>query len=71
MVSDNQGIHLDSELEVKDWQGKWHQIQETFRLAQERQREWHDQKPYLSPEYVTWEDVNTGRAKKANHVMWN
>ena len=44
IVSDNQGIHPDSELVVKDWEGTWEEIRETLQLAQERQRKWHDQK---------------------------
>ena len=71
MVSDNQGIHPDSELVVKDWEGTWQEIQETLQRAQERQRKWHDQKRQSSPEYVTLEDVSQGRAKKADRVMLN
>jgi len=38
IVSDNKGIHPDSELVVKDWEGTWQEIQETIKQAQERQR---------------------------------
>jgi len=44
MVSDIQGIHSDSELLVKDSEGTWQEIRETLQQAQERQRNWHDQK---------------------------
>jgi len=70
-VSDNQGIHPDSELVVKDWEGTWHEIRETIKQAQERQRKCHDQKREPAPEYVTLEDVSKGRAKKADRVMLN
>jgi len=71
MVSDNKGIHPDSELMVKDWEGTWQEIRETIQRAQERQRKWHDQKRQPAPEYVTLEDVLHGRAKKADRVMLN
>jgi len=70
-VSDNKGIHPDSELMVKDWEGTWQEIRETIQRAQERQRKWHDQKRQPAPEYVTLEDVLHGRAKKADRVMLN
>jgi len=38
IVSDNKGIHPDSELVVKDWEGTWPEIRETIQQAQERQR---------------------------------
>ena len=71
MVSYNQGIHPDSELVVKDWEGTWQEIRETLQRAQERQRKWHDQNRQPSPEYVTLEDISQGRAKKADCVMLN
>ena len=43
-VSDNQGIHPNSELLVKDREGIWQEVRETLQRAQERQRKWHDQK---------------------------
>jgi len=64
IVSDNKGIHPDSELVVKDWEGMWLEIRETIKQALERQRKWHDQKRQPGPEYVTLEDVSQGRAKK-------
>jgi len=70
-VSDNQGIHPDSELVVKDWERTWQEIREILQRAQERQRKWYDQKRQPSPEYVTLEDVSQGRAKKADSVMLN
>jgi len=42
IVSDNQGIHPDRELVVKDWEGTWQEIQETLQQAHERQRKWQD-----------------------------
>jgi len=60
IVSDNKGIHPDSELVVKDWEGTWQEIQETIQPAQERQQKWHDQKRQPAPEYVTLEDVIQG-----------
>ena len=71
IVSDNKGIHPDSELVVKDWEGTWQEIRETIQQAQERQRKWHDQKRQPAPENVTFEDVIQGRAKKADRVMLN
>jgi len=71
MVSDNKGIHPDSELMVKDWESTWQEIREAIQRAQERQRNWHDQKTQPAPEYVTLEDVLHGRAKKADSVMLN
>jgi len=71
IVSYNQGIHPDSELVVKDWEGTWQEIRETIQQAQERQGKWHDQKKLPAPEYVTLEDVMQGRAKKADRVMLN
>jgi len=71
MVSDNQGIHPDSELVVKDWEGTWQEIQEIIQQAQERQRKWHDQKRQRALDYVTLEDVRQSRAKKADRVMLN
>jgi len=71
MVLNNKGIHPDSELMVKDWEGTWQEIGETIQWAQERQRKWHDQKRQPAPEYVTLEDVLHGRAKKADRVMLN
>jgi len=71
IVSDNKGIHPDSELVVKDWEGTWQEIRETIKQAQERQRKWHDHKRQPAPEYVTVEDVTQGRAKKADRVMLN
>jgi len=70
-VSDNKGIHPASELVVKDWEGRWQEIRETIKQAQERQQKWHDQKRQPPPEYVTLEDVTQGRAKKADRVMLN
>jgi len=71
IVSDKKGIHQDSELVVKDWEGTWQKIRETIKQAQERQRKWHDQKRQSAPEYVTLEDITQGRAKKADRVMLN
>jgi len=71
IVSDNKGIHPDSELVVKDWEGTWQEIRETIKQAQERQRKWHDQKRQPAPEDVTLEDVSQGRAKKGDRVMLN
>jgi len=71
IVSDNKGIHPDSEVVVKDWEGTWQEIRETIKQAQERQRKWHDQKRQPAPEYVTLEDVSQGRANKADRVMLN
>jgi len=71
IVSENKGIHPDSELIVKDWEGTWQEIRETIKQAQERQQKWHDQKRQPAPEYVTLEDVTQGRAKKAERVMLN
>ena len=71
MVSDNKGIHPDSELMVKDWEGTWQEIRETIQRVQERQRKWHDQKSQPAPVYVTLEDVLHGWAKKADRVMLN
>ena len=71
IMSDNKGIHPDSELVVKDWEGTWQEIRETIKQAQERQRIWHDQKRRPAPEYITLEDVTQGRAKKADRVMLN
>ena len=71
IVLDNKGIHPDSELVVKDWEGTWQEIRETIKQAQERQRKWHDQKRQPAPEYVTLEDVIQGRAKKADRVILN
>jgi len=71
IVSDNKGIHPDSELVVKDWQGTWHEIRETIKQKKARQRKWHDQKRQPAPEYVALEDVTEGRAKKADRVMPN
>jgi len=68
IVSDNKGIHPDSELVMKDWEGTWQEIRETIHQAQERRRKWHDQKRQPAPEYVTLEDVIQGRAKKADRV---
>jgi len=47
-VSDNKGIHPDSELVVKDWEGTWQEIREKTKQAQERQRKWHDFKETAS-----------------------
>jgi len=69
IVSDNEGIHPDSELVVTEWEGTWHEIRETIQKVQERQRKWHEQKRQPAPEYVTLEDVIQGRAKKADRVM--
>jgi len=44
IVSDNKGIHPDSKLVVKDWEGTWQEIRETIPQAQESQRKLHDQK---------------------------
>jgi len=71
IVSDNKGIHPDSELVVKDWEGTWQEIRETIKQAQERHPIWHDQKRQPAPEYVTLEDVSQGRANKADKVMLN
>jgi len=71
IVSDNKGIHPDSELVVKDWEATWQEIRETIKQALERQRKGHDQKRQPAPEYVTLEDVSQGRAKKADRVMLN
>ena len=70
-MSENQGIHPNSELLVKDWEGIWQEVRETLQRAQERQRKWHDQKRQPAPDYVTLEDVLQGRAKKADRVMLN
>ena len=43
IVSDNKGIHPDSELVVKDWEGTWQEIRATIQQAQKRQQKWHDQ----------------------------
>jgi len=53
IVLDNKGIHPDSELVVKDWEGTGQEIRKTIKQAQERQRKWHDQKRQPAPEYVT------------------
>jgi len=37
IVSENKGIHPDSELIVKDWAVTWQEISETIQQAQERQ----------------------------------
>jgi len=50
IVSDNKGIHPDSELVVNDWEGTWQEIPETIQQAEERQRKWHDQKRQPAPE---------------------
>jgi len=71
IVSDNKGIHPDSELVVKDWEGMWQEIRETIQQEQEKKRKWHDQKRQPAPEYVTLENVIQGRAKKADTVMLN
>jgi len=71
IVSDNKGIHPDSELVVKHREGTWQEIRETIQQAQERQRKWHDQKRQPAPDYVTLEDVRQGRAKKGDRVMLN
>jgi len=71
MVSDNKGIHPDSELMVKNWEGTLQEIRETIQWAQERQWKWHDQKRQPAPDYVTLEDVLHGRAKKVDRVMIN
>jgi len=71
MVSDNKGIHPDSELMVEDREGTLQEIRETIQRAQERQRKWHDQKREPAPEYVSLEDVLHGRAKKADRVILN
>ena len=70
-VSENQGIHPNSKLLVKDWEGIWQEVREILQRAQERQRKWHDQKCQPAPDYVTLEDVLQGRAKKADRVMLN
>jgi len=57
IVSDNKGIHTDTEGVVKDWEGSWQEIRETIKQAQERQWKWHDEKRQPAPEYVTLEDV--------------
>jgi len=71
IVSDNKGIHPDSELVVKDWEGRGQEIRETIKQAQERKRKWHYQKRQPAPEYVTLGDVTQGRAKTADRVMLN
>jgi len=71
IVSDNKGIHPDSERVVKHWEATWHEIRETIQLAQARQPKWHDQKRQPAPEYVTLEDVTQGTAKKGDMVMLN
>ena len=71
MVPDNQGIHRDSELVMKDWEGTWQEIRETLQRVQERKRKWLDQKRQPSPDSVKLEDVSQGRAKKADRVMLN
>jgi len=71
IVSVNKGIHPNSELVVKDWEGTWQEIQETIQQAQERERKWHDQKRQPALEYVTLEHVIQGRAKKADRVILN
>ena len=70
-MSENHGIHPNSELLVKDSDGIWQEIRETFWRAHERQRKWHDKKPQPAPDYVTLEDVIQGRAKKADRIMLN
>ena len=70
-MSENQGIHPNSELLVKDWEGIWQEVRETLQRAQERPRKWHDQKRQPAPDYVTLEDILQGRAKKADRVMHN
>ena len=69
IVSESQGVHPDSELVVKDWEGTWQEVRETLLKAQERQRKWHDQKRQPAPEYATLEDVKRGTAIKADRVM--
>ena len=49
-VSDNQGIHPNSELLVKDWEGTWQEVRETLQRAQERHRKWHNEKRQPGPE---------------------
>jgi len=71
MVSDNQDIHPDSAVVVKDWEGTWQEIREILRRAQERQQKWADQKRHPSSEYVTLEDISQGRVRKADRVMLN
>jgi len=44
IVSDNKGIHPDSELVVKDCEGTWQENRGTIKQAQERERKWHDPK---------------------------
>ena len=70
-MSDNQGIYPNSELLENDWEGIWQEVRETLQRAQERQRKWHYRKCQPAPEYVTLEDVQQGRAKKADRVMLN
>ena len=70
-MSENQGIHRNSELLIKDREGIWQEVRETLQRAQERQRIWHDQKRQPDPDYVTLEDVLQGRAKQADRVMLN
>jgi len=37
IVSDHKGIHPDSKLVVKPWEGTWQEIRETIQQVQERQ----------------------------------
>jgi len=68
-VSDNKGIHTESELMVKDWEETWQEIRQTIQRAQERQQMWDDQKRQPAREYITLEDVLHGRSEKADRVM--
>ena len=68
-MSENQGIHPNSELLVTDWEGIWQEGRETLQRAQERQRNCHDQKRQPAPDYVTSEDVLHGHGKIADRKM--
>jgi len=52
IVSDNKGIHPDSEHVVQDWEGTWQEIRETIQQEQERQGKLYYQKRQPAPEYV-------------------
>jgi len=71
IVSDNQGIHADSQRVVKAWEGTWQEIWETLQQVQERQRKLHHQKRQPASEDFRLEDVRQGRAKNADRVVLN
>ena len=68
-VSENQGIHPNSELLVKDWEGIWQEVRQNLQKPQERERKQHDQKRQPATDYMTLEDVLRGGAKKGDRVM--